>query len=134
MLICGRSPSPTRTPYRTRRSRSPRERSPDGRSHTVADGEFVRGVVLASRVRQSRAHTRGARPMLVVEVEIAFRFDPRLAGASAPYAAAEIAGAVTPFAAIEVVDSRFRIRGHARAHRMAGSACRTARSSRARPA
>ncbi|TCK35206.1 2-keto-4-pentenoate hydratase [Paraburkholderia sp. BL8N3] len=76
---------------------------------TSPEGEFVRGVVLASRVFDSPACVPAALvPMLAVEVEIAFRFDHDLPARARPYDAAEIAGAVTPFAAIEVVDSRFR--------------------------
>lgn len=75
---------------------------------TSPDGEFVRGVLLASRVFDSPARISVELvPMRAVEVEIAFRFVRDLPARARPYSYAEIADAVMPFAALEVVDSRF---------------------------
>jgi 2-keto-4-pentenoate hydratase len=76
---------------------------------TSSDGEFVRGVLFASRVFGSPARIPAELvPMRAVEVEVAFRFERDLPVREDAYSYEEIAAAVMPFAAIEVVDSRFR--------------------------
>lgn len=71
-------------------------------------GEFMYGIVLASRVFDSPAKIRQAMcPMMTVEVEVAFRFTRDLLQRPVPYSHQEVLEAVQPFAAIEVVDSRY---------------------------
>src|ERR1700761_8454943 len=71
-------------------------------------GEFMYGIVLASRVFESPAKIRQTVcPMMTVEVEIAFRFIRDLPQQPIPYSHQEVFDAIQPFAAIEVVDSRY---------------------------
>ncbi|MGF6837756.1 2-keto-4-pentenoate hydratase [Paraburkholderia youngii] len=71
-------------------------------------GEFMYGAVLASLVFHAPARiSQRLRPMMVVEVEVAFRFTRDLPQRSELYRHEEVLEAVQPFAAIEVVDSRY---------------------------
>lgn len=75
---------------------------------SVADGEVMRGALIASRVLPSPARMRAADvPMLGLEAEIAFRLDRDLPPREKPYSKDAIADCVTALVAIEVVDTRF---------------------------
>ncbi len=74
----------------------------------TADGTFMRGAVLGSRLLASPASIEARLvPMLCIEGEIAFRLERPLPRRSEGYGRDEVMAAITALPAIEVVATRF---------------------------